>query len=271
MTRPRDIESRLAVFDDLSGILNAMRSFALAELRRVGRHEAAQRAADTALAQAVADVATALPQPPAGARRDLWVLLGSVRGFCGSYNEDVARHFRQRRAAIGTAIVVGERLGALLAGPDDVVRVAGAVGAADAADTIERIVRALDDPRTRPEPAQGLVICWRDEGGVAERRILPIDVPAQAAAGNRPVTFTPLPQVAAGVARHYVFHRLLSSLVGALRVENQMRLLLMENALRHIERKREDLRRSRNQLRQEEIVEEIELIGQRRPAAESAP
>lgn len=270
MTRPRDIALRLALYDDLSGILNAMRSFALAELRRVGRHEAAQHAAGATLDQALADVAPALPQPPAHGHRDLWVLLGSVRGFCGSYNEDVARHFRRRRAAIGAAIVVGERLGTLLAEADDVVRVAGAVGAADAADTIERIVRAMDDARARPDATQGLVLCWRDEGGVVEWRILPIAVPARPAA-NRPVTYAPLPQVAAGVARHYVFHRLLSGLVGALRVENQMRLLLMENAMRHIERKREDLQRSRNQLRQEEIIEDIELVGQRRPSAESEP
>lgn len=269
MTRSREIEVRVALFDDLSGILNAMRSFALAELRRVARGEAAQRLADDTLAQAMCDLALAPPQGRT-AGKDLWVLLGSVRGFCGSFNEDVARHVRQRQDAIGAAIVVGERLAALLPPSAGMVPVAGAIGAADAAGTIERIVEAIDAFHAPLRDAGGLVICLRDEDGVAERRILPLAPQAQAVAGNRPATYSPLAQVAAGVARHYVFHRLLSALMRSLRVENQMRLLLMENAMRHIERRRDDLSRSRNRLRQEEITEEIELVGQKRPRAGGA-
>lgn len=268
MTRARDIDVRLALFDELAGILNAMRSFALAELRRVARRETAQRAADETLALAVADVAPALPQGPAAAGGGLWVLLGSVRGFCGSFNEDMARHWHDRQPAIGATIVVGERLAALLPQSGRIVPVPGAIGAADATDAIERIVEALDDPRAQGCATGGLVLCLRDDAGVAEWRVLPIAPPPRAAAGKRPLTYGPLPQVAAGVARHYVFHRLLSGLMHSLRVENQMRLLLMENAMRHIERQREDLQRSRNQLRQEDITEKIELVGQKRPPAE---
>ncbi len=39
MSQRREIEARLALYDDLSGILGAMRSFALAELRKVGKRE----------------------------------------------------------------------------------------------------------------------------------------------------------------------------------------------------------------------------------------
>lgn len=272
MTRPRELELRLALFDDLSGILNAMRSFALVELRRVGRRETAQAAADEALAEAMASVASALPRRQAGGH-DLWVLLGSVRGFCGSFNEDLARHWRQRQDVIGATIAVGERLAALLPASERLIRVPGAIGSLDATDTIERIVEAIDDPHAQPRaPAApgGLVVCYRDDDEVVERRVLPIAAQPDAAAGPRPMTYEPLPLVAAGVARHFVFHRLLSCLVRSLRVENQMRMLLMENAMRHIERQREDLLRSRNQLRQEDIIEEIELVGQKRPPAESA-
>jgi F-type H+-transporting ATPase subunit gamma len=43
-----------------------------------------------------------------------------------------------------------------------------------------------------------------------------------------------------------------------------MRLMQMENALQHLERGSEDLRRQINRLRQEEIVEEIELMARKR-------
>jgi F-type H+-transporting ATPase subunit gamma len=49
-------------------------------------------------------------------------------------------------------------------------------------------------------------------------------------------------------------------LLRAIRVENHMRLMQMENALNHLERTSEDLNRQRNRMRQEEIVEEIELM-----------
>ena len=90
MSRHRDLDMRLALYGDLSGILNAMRSFALAELRRVTRREAAQQAADAALGQAMADISPALQQAPSSPPGDVWVVLGSVRGFCGSFNDDVA-------------------------------------------------------------------------------------------------------------------------------------------------------------------------------------
>lgn len=260
MTRHRELEARLALFDELSGILNAMRSFALAELRRVGRREAAQRQADEALASAVADVASALPQAGSGGG-DLWILLGSVRGFCGSFNEDLMSHWRARQERSGPAIMVGERLPMLLPAADTHVSVPGAIGASDLGAAIDRIVAAVDAAGV----PGGLVICFHDDAGVAEQRVLPVPMTARFATGRGPATFEPLARIAAGVARHFVFHRLASALLHSLRVENQMRLLQMENALQHIGRRREDLRRSRNQLRQEDIIEEIELIAQRQP------
>lgn len=62
------------------------------------------------------------------------------------------------------------------------------------------------------------------------------------------------------MAEHYLFHSLFALLLRSLYVENHMRLLQMENALNHLSQKSEEMRRMRNRLRQEEIVEEIELI-----------
>ena len=43
-----------------------------------------------------------------------------------------------------------------------------------------------------------------------------------------------------------------------------MRLMQMENALQHLERGGDDLKRQRNRMRQEEIVEEIEIMARKR-------
>ena len=54
--------------------------------------------------------------------------------------------------------------------------------------------------------------------------------------------------------------QLLALVLRSIRVENRQRLMQMENALHHLEQGSDELARRRNRLRQEEIVEEIEVI-----------
>lgn len=259
MTQRHDLDARLALYGDLSGILNAMRSFALAELRRVTQREETQHQTAAALAQALADIALALPTPESP-KQDIWILLGSVRGFCASFNEDVLNVWQQKKIAAAATIVVGERLATLMLNSASATIVPGAISAIDAIATIDRILAAVEAVRQTRRDNTGLVICYRDELGARQQRLMPLPNPQHASPRELPITNEPVARVAAGVAEHYIFHTLLSILFRSLRVENHMRMMQMENALQHIERNTEDLSRLRNQLRQEEIVEEIELI-----------
>nr|WP_256360994.1 F0F1 ATP synthase subunit gamma [Methylomonas koyamae] len=113
MSQRREVEARLALFDELSGILGAMRSFALAELRKVGKREASQQQVVESLAAALQDLSGALPAAfyadTAETRADIWLLFGSVRGFCGSFNEDVIRFWQGAADGQAPLILVGER------------------------------------------------------------------------------------------------------------------------------------------------------------------
>lgn len=258
MTERRDAEARLGLYDELRGILGAMRGIALAELLRVERHEPAQQRTCAALADTYAALAAALPEPPPPPT-DTWILLGSVRGFCASFNEDVLRRWQAQATDAAATVVVGERLQSLLGAGGAILPVAGAVSVNEALPAIERLLDAL----AHIGPGHGLMVCFRGEEGAVVQRVLPLPVPS----ANRydpPITNEPARQVAAGVGRHLLFYRLLGLLVQSLHVENHMRLMQMENALNHIDRATEVLLGRRNHLRQEEIVEEIESIpGQR--------
>ncbi len=264
MSQRREIEARLALYEDLSGILGAMRSFALAELRRVTRREAAQAEVVAMLGATLADLAPALPEAPRCAG-DIWLLFGSTRGFCGSFNEDIVRAWRAAAAPGSPVVAVGERLAAGLDEADSCLVVPGAVGALDAAATVERILRALDDARRRVSGEAGLVVCFRDDAAARSERLLPLGGPVTRQTTSLPLTQEPAGRVARQVIEHYFFHTLLARLLHAIRVENHMRLTQMENALRHLGQGSEDMQRRRDRLRQEEIVEEIELIAQGRP------
>ncbi|CAD6877552.1 Sodium-transporting ATPase subunit G [Methylomonas albis] len=262
MSQRREVEARLALFDDLSGILGAMRSFALAELRKVGKREAAQQQVVQSLETALADLADSLPEPVLSSpAEDIWLLFGSVRGFCGSFNEDVMRYWRKKSSQQGPLILLGERLHQMVDERAALQRLSGADGGLDAPAAIDRILAAVAELRGGEF---GLIACIRDEQGARSQRLWPLSHVAGKAGQNPPLTFAPAAEVAAGVAEHYLFHTLLALLLRSIRVENHMRLMQMETALRHLERGGEELQRQRNRLRQEEIVEEIELMVGRR-------
>lgn len=269
MSRRQDIEAKLALFDELSGILGAMRSFALAELKRIGRREAAQQQVMDTLALALRDLAAFLPAAAVSRLaantkpNDIWVLLGSTRGFCGSVNEDVIRVWREQAQPGSPAILVGERLHSLLGGMDWVC-VAGAESGLDASAAIDRILDAVAGLRLGDPATFGLVVCVRDEHAARCQRLWPLLSNVPEGSGYPPLTLEPPAAVAAGVAEHYLYHSLLALLLCAIRVENRMRLMQMEHALRHLDEGYEDLQRRRNRLRQERIVQEIELMARRR-------
>lgn len=254
MSQRRAIETRLALYDDLGGILGAMRSFALAELHRIARREAAQQAVVDALADAWQAVAPWLPAPDRSTR-DVWVLIGSVRGFCGSFNEDVAQAWRTHRRAGEPAVCLGERLATTLAEGDPAR--ADLPGADNALDAVAVVDRALQTVLPLLRADDGLRVIGHDEHGVVVERLLPWRL--SPAPLEPPLTLEPPVRVAAGVGEQYLYHLLLARVLRSIRLENRQRLLQMDNALRHIEQGRETLQRQRNRLRQEEIVEEIEI------------
>ena len=268
MSQRREIEARLALYDELTGILGAMRSFALAELRRVSKRETAQQQVVESLQTALTDISSGLPtanSKPTSQANDIWLLFGSVRGFCGSFNEDLVRFWKSQIDPNASLIIVGERLHDMIQSSSPMQRVTGADGGLDAPAVIDRILVAISALRSKHNGAFGLKACIRDEEGARSQHLWPLPPTPSPNHSFPPITYEPTTEVATGIAEHYLFHSLLALLLRSIRVENHMRLMQMESALRHLDRGGEELQRQRNRLRQEEIVEEIELmVGSRR-------
>lgn len=263
MSSRADLRARLVLLDELSGIFRALRSFALAELHRVSSRQQAQREALAVVDQAFAPLSALLPAAPDPAR-DRWILLGSVRGFCGSLNEEVVDAWQRAGGSACPTIAVGERLAAAIPVDAQLSPVPGASGGLDASDAIDRMLAALPDD---PLPAGGLLLCAHGEAGVAVRRLWPPQ-PSPTGAQYPPLANQPLPQLAAELARHMLYHALLEALLDSIRVENRRRLQQMDNALHHLDASTDALVLRRNRLRQEAIVEEIEVMGGLQPPSE---
>ncbi|MEY4720145.1 MAG: hypothetical protein RL563_2763 [Pseudomonadota bacterium] len=262
MSQRRELEARITLYEELNGILGAMRSFALAELRRVSHRETAQRQLVQALEIALNDVSNSVMrhEPAEATCCEIWLLFGSVRGFCGSFNEDIMHFWRSQSGAEDALILVGERLHDLAQTPQNTERLRGAHGGLDATNTIDDILAAIKRASSDMQRPFHLTACVYDELGPRRQAVWPIPPSPSSRKTNPPLTLSPAAEVAVNVAEHYLYHRLLALLLCSIRIENHMRLIQMETALRHLEHGCENLERQRNRLRQEEIVEEIELM-----------
>lgn len=258
MSQRQAIEARLALYGELSGILGALRSFALAELHRIVKREEAQQQVVAVMDQAWQALAPFQSQPETPQRHNtVWLLLGSTHGFCGSFNEEVRDVWQENVAPEDSSIVVGNRLASLLSGKDKIIAVEGADNGLGAAACIDRILAALEGHLTADTH---LLLCAHEEHAVAIRPLLPLPVAANNSNAWPPLLHEPPAAVAAGVAQQYLLHALLAALLKSVRLENRRRLQQMENALHHIEENNDILGRQRNRLRQEEIVAEIEIM-----------
>ena len=237
MSQRQEVEGRLALFNELSGILGAMRSFALTELRRITKREAAQQQVLESLAKALDGLFAALPEQVTDKTgMDIYVLFGSVRGFCGGFNEDVYRRWQTQSDKSGVLILLGERLHDMFADSSARVCISGADSALGAVAAIDRILAAIKQLRDGDASQFRLWGCFRDEAGARSQQLWPLPFsPTMSAMCYPPLSYEPLPEVAVGVAEHYLFHSLLAMLLRSIRVENHMRLMQMETALRHLD------------------------------------
>ena len=101
-----------------------------------------------------------------------------------------------------------------------------------------------------------------DANGIKVRRLLPLPKITQPDLHH---SHPPLLNLApmefyAGLTEHYLYAALHETLYSSLMVENRYRLEHMDNAIRQMDKKLSQLKLKYNALRQEEIIEEIEII-----------
>lgn len=215
--------------------------------------------------------------PAAGPpRQQVLVAFGSDHGFCGNYNELVARGLRQRLDAEPHAshrrlvLCVGARLATSLhecalppgrvftppASAEGIGRVA--------AELVTHLERAS---RGEPLAALGVTLAYtrRAEHGsraAVVRTLLPLD-PALLQAPRRwpsralPDFAMPPPALLAALVRNHLFASVFRAAAEAIVTENAARLALMQQAEQSVDERLEELRRQMSTHRQDEITNEL--------------
>jgi F-type H+-transporting ATPase subunit gamma len=266
MSRRRELARRLAALTDIRGILAAMKSLALMETRILKDFFATEQRMVAGIEAVAADFLAwhrrRVPPPPH--LQELLIAIGSEQGFCGDFNETIAQAAQGQPAASGW-VVVGRRLWAKL---EREPRVARSLQGATLADEVPAVLLRLADELERLQAAgdgapRGLSALYHCEltGEIRLRRLLPLpDLPSP-----RDYTSPPDLHLSPGVffrelTRHYLYAALNEVLYSSLMAENQRRLEHMDRALQRLDKDTGRLKLAYNAQRQEEIIEEIEVL-----------
>ncbi|TGD72585.1 hypothetical protein E4634_13750 [Mangrovimicrobium sediminis] len=272
MSRRRSLEAHRHNLAEIREIMNSMKTLAYMETRKLGRRLEAQQAVVDAQRTAAAALLQAHPElrppPDSAGRPALYLLLGSERGLCADFNQRLLRHLEATLPA-GTGpshrfLCVGNKLAGLM---EDDPRVVGVLEGVSIVEEITLRLSALVETvlRLRSEHALfGLRAVLCTAGEVQEHALLPTfhDLPAEnpGAARLPPLLNQPPELCFAQLAELHLPLLLQWMLHAALMEENRLRVSHLDSAVRHLDDEETNLARRSNILRQEEIIEEIEVI-----------
>jgi F-type H+-transporting ATPase subunit gamma len=270
MTHRRDLEHHRDGLAQIREIMNSMKTLAYMETRKLSRFLSAQQAVVHSVDEVAADFISYFPQtlPEAKPALTVYLLIGSERGFCGNFNhilvEQLETRFVDQQEAETALIAVGHKLHGLF---QDDARLTAAI---DGVSTTEEVTSILNKIVTELSSLQDkygaleLYCCSHgNDDEIVMQKLLP---PFQRHLHQRPrhhhppVLNLPAADFLVELTEQYLFAALHEILYTSLMQENDHRVAHLERAVRRLDEEAEDLTRKCNALRQEEIVEEIEVI-----------
>lgn len=266
MTALHELESRLQKLGDVREILTSMKNLAYMETRKLTRHLETQRRAVRLIETAAADFLAHYPQTrrEGGSLPEIVVLIGSERGFCGNFNEQLLAFLGSNKPASPRLATLGRKLAAKLEGDP---RLAAAL---DGPSVAEEVTAVMDELASKIGGLHGeagpaaLDALFHDEKGEVRRMSLlpPFRDLAEEAPRHPfpPLLNLPPETFYVELVDQYLFAALQLALYTSLLAENQRRVQHLEGAVRHLDEQLANLEHRRRQLRQEEIIEEIEVI-----------
>lgn len=263
MSRRRNVEGRITALKEIHSIMASMKNLAIMETRKLARfHQTQQRVANS-IRDALHEVwrfhrpGIGLPDWP-----PVFLLLGSERGFCGAYNEQLLNRLEQQPEHLTAPLIaVGSRLGGVILQRYPRANcLPGAVVAGEVANVLSSVITTLNQLRQRHGSLRLEVIHFiPDQHEPACEPTLP-SLKDLSSRGLPPLTNLPPPQLIGELLEQYLLALAHAWFFSALMAENQRRMQHLDQAGHHLEHQLEELGKRRNMLRQEEITEEIEVI-----------
>ncbi len=267
MTQRHALEQRRQQLSEAQEIMESMKSLAFMEVRKLEQRAAMQRELVNTLERVAADFLHFHPEFQAWTPPDttIYLLLGSERGFCGAFNSRLLEQLADEQGAEQARLIAcGHKLHSRLS--DD-----------------PRLLASLDGPSVQDEVPGFLLNLLERINQEQQQRTLCIKVLSHDPASDQvrieyllPPFQTPLhtersdltPPLLnlaprdfyAELVDHYLLASLNEKVCRSLQAENHYRMLHLDGAVRYLQERLDRMRLKSNQLRKEEITEEIEVI-----------
>lgn len=271
MTQRRELAQRLTGMAEIGEIMRSMKNLAYLETHKLARLIESQQSMVQRIDAVAADFMAFHPEvlPTVGSARSVYLVVGARRGFCGDFNEQLQLGLQRELAGAAetnTAVVAVGRKLCLRLQRD--VELTASLDGADAAEEIPAVLRVLVAELAAQQARYGplaLTALWHPTAASAPsvRQLLPPFAAHRGAAPTR--AFAPLlnlgPQeFLLGLAEQYLFAVLHAVLNESLLAENERRMRHLDGAVHYLEERSEALQWRVRALRQEEMIEEIEVI-----------
>ena len=253
---------------EIRNIMNSMKTLAIMETHKLERFIESQSAIAVTIENMAADFLHFNPQvlPDVEPTENIILLIGSERGFCGDYNEQVVKqldsHFTDTNQNKTTLITVGSKLHPLLNETNHkVIYVEGAGVVEDVFNVVDSLAKILAE--SKQTVSLDVLYHSNNHNQLIIERLLP---PFKEIL-NKKINYSTPPllnlttqEFFLDLTEHYLFNSLHRIMYVSLMIENQHRIQHLENATHHLDEKTDELKHKINALRQEEIIEEIEVI-----------
>ncbi|BCX81839.1 F-type H+-transporting ATPase subunit gamma [Methylomarinovum caldicuralii] len=268
MSKRREVETHLHALEEIRAICAAMKNLSYMETRKLARFIDAQNQAVATVERAAADFLHGYPElrPQPAGEAVLLLLLGSERGFCGDYNEQLLAQLEAHCRRLGCRprlLVIGTKLAEHLeADPRIAAVLPGAEVAEEVPRILQQVITTLDELEGRFGPVQVSALYtlgheWKTTALLPPFQNLP---PPPPQIQGPPFLYLAPGEFVTALTDQYLFAVLHALFYSALLTEHQRRIQHLEGALRRLDDQREQLKVRLGRLRQEEITEEIEQI-----------
>ena len=276
MTKRTRLKGHLHTMEEIGDIMNAMKNLCFIEMNKITKVLSMQAQVMQGLHEVSRDFLSFYPLFPTRKKGDhpaIYILIGSERGFCGPFNDTVIHQLdiliEQNPVPTPTLIVVGHKLASKMAEDSRVMTILGGPNSIEEIPSvILNLLQTLEKVSSQRHIALhswqwDIIFNEEEHNQVQAKTLQPFKefyVDDEAPYFISPFLNLPHEQFIAEYADHYLFAMCYSVFYQSFFAESHQRLFHLNNALDHLEDKKNSLKKYLNLLRQEEITEEIQII-----------
>ncbi len=276
MTKRTKLKEHVHTLEEIGHIMTAMKNLSFIELGKITQCLSMQDNVIKTIREVSHDFLSFYPMPPMNQQENpplVSILIGSERGFCGSFNDNVLHqldaHNEQHSEWEPALVLVGHKLALKMANDS---RVMATIDGPNAIEEIPAVIsnvlhtleRALLQRNKTWHSWQWTVLFNEEEHNQIQVKtwqpFKELDISPAPPFSVPPVLNGSKDQFFADLVEHYLLAMCYAIFYQSFFAENHQRLFHLNQALDRLENKKNALNHRLNLLRQEEITEEIQNI-----------